>query len=155
MTTRHRALARLMTGLLLLAPAALPAAAQTKQAAVSAPAPTPANRSAAIERRITDLRNRLKITPAEQKPFDDFAQVMRDGAQRMSELMQKSQANVASGSAVDQMRSYTDMAQAHADNMQHLTAAFSTLYDSLSPDQKKAADESFRQFATNRRLANG
>ncbi len=131
--------------LLLAAPVSMPVAAQP--AAVA----KPSNRSAMMERRITSLHGQLKITPAEQKPFDDFAQVMRDNAQRMDALVQKRQASFASGSAVEQMQGYSEMAQAHAEDMQHLTTAFATLYDALSPDQKKAADQSFRQFATARR----
>lgn len=150
------ALRTLMAGLLLVASVATQVAAQTTSAAISTPAPAakiPGSRSAAIERRITDLRTRLKITPAEQKPFDDFAQVMRDNAQRMEGLVQKRQDTAVTGSAVDQMRIYSDMAQAHAEDMQRLTAAFGTLYGSLSPDQKKLADQSFRQFAGRRGVA--
>ena len=147
------ALHTLMAGLILVAPVATRVAAQTSPAAVSTP--EPGARNTAIERRITELHARLKITPAEQKPFDDFAQVMRDNAQRMDGLVQKRQDSAKSGSAVDQMRTYSDMAQAHAEDMQHLTTAFSALYDSLSPEQKKLADQSFRQFANSRRGAAG
>ena len=137
--------------LLLAAPFAQTAAAQPATAAAANSATKPSSRDAAIEKRIADLHSRLKITPAEQKPFDDFAQVMRDNAQRMGGLVQKRQASFATGSAVEQMQSYSEMAQAHAEDMQNLTPAFSGLYDALSPDQKKAADQSFRQFATSRR----
>ncbi len=158
MMTRYRLASRLMAGLLMAAPVATQAAAQAgpvaAPGAVAAAKPgTP--RAAAVERRITDLRTRLKITPEEQKPFDDFAQVMRDNEQRMDGLVTKRQASFATGSAVDQMQSYTDMAQAHAEDMQHLTAAFATLYNALSADQKKQADLSFRQFAKSRRSAQG
>ena len=158
------ALRTLIAGLVLAAPLATQALAQANPppapgaapAASRAPAvKSDAARSAAIERRIADIHSRLKITPAEQKPFDDFAQVMRDNAQRMAGLVEKRQETAASGSAVDQMRSYSDMAQAHADDMQHLTTAFSALYEALSPDQRKLADTSFRQFASSRRGAAG
>ncbi len=151
MTLRLRSPLWAVACLLLAAPAASRVAAQPAPAAASTA--MPANRSAAIERRITDLHARLKITPAEQKPFDDFAQVMRDNAQRMAGLVQKRQASFTAGNAVEQMQSYSEMAQAHAEDMQHLTTAFSALYDALSPDQKKAADSSFRQFANAHRGA--
>ena len=153
MTRRLRLPSCAMACLLLAAPLATRVVAQPAPAATSTP--MPANRDATIEKRIGDLHTRLKITPAEQKPFDDFAQVMRANAQHMGGLVQKRQATFSAGSAVEQMQSYSDMAQAHAEDMQHLTAAFSALYDALSPDQKKAADQSFRQYANSRRAAAG
>ena len=156
MVNRSTMLPCLVAGLLLAAPVAPNAtAAQTTPVANATPAKPAGPRSVAVERRINDLHARLKITPAEQKPFDDFAQVMRDNERRMADLMQSREATIKTGSAVDQMHTYSDMAQAHAEDVQHLTAAFSTLYDALSPDQKKLADESFRQFASQRRGAAG
>ena len=148
MMPRLRMPSRVMACFLLAAPYATGVAAQPASVANG-------TQNAALEKRITDLHNRLKITPAEQKPFDDFAQVMRDNAQRMDGLMLRRRSTAAAASAVDQMREYSEMAQAHAEDLQHLTAAFSALYDVLSPDQKKAADQSFRQLATTRRGAAG
>ena len=157
MTPRFRMTCRVLGGLVLAAPLATRVAAQTSPAAAATQAPTArsTNRSAMIEKRITDLHTRLKITPMEQKPFDDFAQVMRDNAQHMEGLVQKRQPTFASGNAVEQMQGYSEMAQAHAEDVQRLTTAFAALYEVLSPDQKKAADQSFRQFANNRRGAAG
>jgi protein CpxP len=50
-------------------------------------------------------------------------------------------------SAVDHMKAYEAITQARADDMQRQVPAFSRLYDSLTPDQKKLADESFREAA--------
>ena len=138
--------AGLLAGLL----AAAPVLAQiTPAAPATAPAQSaPAGKvNLAVEHRITELHSSLKITPAEQKPFDDFAQVMRENASQMAGLVQQREQAAKTGTAVDQMRSYTEMAQAHSQDMQRLLPAFSTLYDALTPEQKKSADQSFRAFA--------
>ena len=100
----------------------------------------------AVEKRISALRAKLKITPDESKAFDDFAQIMRDNANRMDGLVKDQTDSIDTKTAVDQMKSYQAMATAHADDMQRLVPAFSRLYDELSPVQKKEADESFRNF---------
>ena len=46
-------------------------------------------------------------------------------------------------SAVEDMKQYATIAQAHADGMKKLVDAFDPLYSSLSPEQKKLADATF------------
>jgi protein CpxP len=153
MALKHASLPALLAGLLL----ATPALAQGAPAAVTpvASKPSTSNHAAGVERRITDLHARLKITASQEKPFDDFANVMRDNDKRMTEMSQERQQTAATGTAVDQMRAYADWTKTHSDDVQHLSAAFSTLYDSLSPAQKTQADESFRQLSRTRRAARG
>lgn len=155
MANRYSMLPALAVGALL----AGQAAAQTSPAApvgtiLAKPAAISLG-SAAIERRITELHSRLAIGPAEQKPFDAFAQVMRENSQRMEMLVTKGMEGGSAEDAVGQLRMYAVMAQVHADNMQRLTAAFSPLYDVLSPDQKRRADVSLREFVKSRRAAAG
>ncbi len=109
--------------------------------------PAPARAHPVVERRIADLHERLKITAAEQPAFDAFANVMRTNAGRMDGLVQARRKDVATLTALDQMKSYQELAQAHADDMQRLVPAFEHLYAELSPEQKKLADTSFRDFA--------
>ena len=104
-----------------------------------------------VERRIADMRTKLKITPDETKAYDDFAQVMRDNAARMDGLMKDQAPKLASMSAVDQMKSYEAVTQAQADDMQRLVPAFSRLYDMLTPAQKKIADDASRDAMMGRR----
>jgi protein CpxP len=148
----------LFAGLLVAAPVlaqpapttAAPAATATPATAIPAtatPAPAAVRRDVNVERRITELHTRLKITPSEERPFSDFAEIMRENARRMTSLVVERQKVANAGNAVDQMKAYNDMAQAHATDMQRLVPAFSNLYDALSPDQKKLADRSFREFA--------
>ena len=130
---------------------AVPAAAAPATATAAATAPT-TRRDMVVERRITALRSKLKITAAEQKPFDDFAQAMRENAHRMDDAITEKRAGAATASAVDQMKAYAGLAQAHSEEVNRLVGPFTTLYEALSPEQKKLADQSFRDFSNNPRM---
>jgi hypothetical protein len=97
-----------------------------------------------VEQHITDLHNQLHITAAQQAQWDPFAQVMRDNAKGMDQSLEQRGASLASMTAPENMQSYAQLAQQHAQDMQKLAAAFQTLYGSLSDEQKKSADELFR-----------
>ena len=141
----------LLAGVALAQTAAPAAPASPAPASPAAGDAAPARAHPAVEKRILDLRSKLKITPDETKAFDDFAQVMRDNANRMDGLAKTQQQGLATMTAVDQMKAYEAMAQAHADDMQRLVPSFSRLYEALSPEQKKLADQSFRDFGGARR----
>ncbi|GGF23664.1 hypothetical protein GCM10011611_32190 [Aliidongia dinghuensis] len=129
------------------APAAVPpTTSPTTAAAPAAAAPTAqaTKHSARVEAHIADLKKRLKITDAESKQWDDFAQVMRDNGTAMETALQERDASKGI-SAVQDLQSYAKIAQTHADGVQKLAAAFQPLYDSLSPEQKKNADTIFEQ----------
>jgi len=125
----------------------------TDTAAPARPAPaakpvhrTAAQRLNAVESRIANLHSRLKITPEQEPKWAEVAQVMRDNAQHMEQLQQDRHAKLASMSAVDDLRSYLDVTQAHVDGLQKLIPAFQGLYDAMTPDQQKNADAVFAQF---------
>ncbi len=153
MSIRSTLLPAIVAGLLAAAPAiAQPAAtAPAQPTATPAPAaPAVTHRDNVVEHRITELHSKLKITGAEQKPFDDFAQAMRDNAQRMDTAVSAKRANAATATAVEQMRAYAELAQAHSDEVNRLVGPFSSLYDALTPEQRKMADQSFREFSSGR-----
>ena len=143
--------ALLIAGTLLAAPAA--AFAQAPQTALTqpnAPASITASaqkRNAMVEQRIAHLRTEIKITPDEQKSFDDFANVMRQNAAEMEGATGRGVALPATASAVDRMEAYSNVAQTHAQNMQQLTSAFTNFYNTLTPQQKKVVDASFAEQA--------
>lgn len=147
----YRSLPALFAVTLLAGPALAQTTTPVPAATPAASAPGAARAHPMVEKRIADLRTKLKITPDESKAFDDFAQVMRDNANKMDGLVKARQQGAATMNAVDQMKAYESMAQAHADDMQRLVPAFSRLYDALSADQKKLADTSFRDFGGSRR----
>ncbi len=138
MTTRLLSRA-LVIGILGIAPVF----AQTTPPAAS----TVTRAHAMVERRISELHSQLKITPSQQSVFDAFANVMRDNAGRMTGLLQDRRKTLGSMNAVEQMKGYQEVAQAHAEDMQRLVPAFEHLYEALTPEQKKLADTSFRDFA--------
>ena len=47
--------------------------------------------------------------------------------------------------AVDDLKSYSEIADAHADGLKKFTPAFEPLYAGMSDAQKKSADTLFRQ----------
>jgi periplasmic protein CpxP/Spy len=112
-----------------------------KPMASASKATSPAER---VEQHITQMRAELRITPAQQAQWDQFAQVMRDNAKGMDQIVDQRGVHLATMTAPENMASYAQIAQQHAQDMQKLTAAFQTLYSGLSDEQKKNADEVFR-----------
>jgi periplasmic protein CpxP/Spy len=100
-----------------------------------------------VEKRITNLHARLKITPAQEQQWSEFAEVMRNNARQMDQNYQQRSQRVQEMSAVDNMQSYAKIAEAHAQDVQKLVPAFETLYNSMSAEQKHAADQVFRSYA--------
>lgn len=171
-TTRALAAATLLGALVLATPssaasadaakatsAALPSAQiMLAQAAPSTPpagtvTPSKAARLSPTERveaRIKALHANLKITAAQEPQWTTVAQVMRDNAKAIEAISDQRTKNIKTMNAVDDLRSYETLAEAHADGLKKLVAAFQPLYDSMSADQKKNADAVF-QAAQQRR----
>jgi protein CpxP len=97
-----------------------------------------------VEDRIAYLHSQLKITPAQETQWKAFADVMRSNGETMGQLFEQRKA-ATNVSALDDMKQYATIAQAHADGMKKLVDAFDPLYNSLSPEQKKLADATFHQ----------
>jgi protein CpxP len=120
-------------------------------AQASAPAVNPAEAAAAakpthearVEERIAYLHAQLKITPAQETQWTQFAGVMRENGQTMDKLYRQRMSG-AKQSALDDMKQYAQIAQAHADGTKKLVGAFEPLYGNFSPEQKQLADTAFR-----------
>jgi protein CpxP len=110
----------------------------------SAMANADAKRDAAVEKHIKDLHATLKITPAEETQWNKVAETMRANAKDLDRAIDKRDANAASGTAIDDLNAYADVAQAHANGVKKLASSFSGLYSTMTDDQKKEADEVFR-----------
>jgi hypothetical protein len=110
-------------------------------------------RTDAVEARIAALHDQLKITPAQTAQWNEVAQVMRQNAQSLETLIRQRSRNAQAMSAIDDLRSYEEIAEAHADGVKRLIPAFEALYDTMSPDQKKAADAAFRHHGGGARNA--
>lgn len=157
MSIRQSALATtILIALGAVAAAAVPPATSdptTPRAAATAGAPSrtepSAHRSMAgqIEQRITDLHAKLQITPDQQPLWDKFAQVMRDNARSMDETFRHRVQTLPTMAAPENMRSYAQVATTHAQDVQKLVPAFQALYDLMSDNQKRLADQAFRDGA--------
>jgi len=97
-----------------------------------------------VEARITELRSKLKITPEQEDKWNNLTQVMRDNAQKLDSLTQARTQNAGKTTAIDDLNSYSQIADAHADGVKKFVPAFQALYDSMSEPQKKHADALFQ-----------
>lgn len=95
-----------------------------------------------IEGRIAYLKTELKITDAQQPLFDAVASAMRDNAKAMHDAFQSLRGDRSQPqTALSRMEARAKLAQLRADNEVKMLAAFRPLYQGMSPDQQKAADE--------------
>jgi periplasmic protein CpxP/Spy len=150
---RSVAFAALMSAPLVAAPLTLAHAQSTAPTHSTAPSVmNPANAPAStknegVEQRITQLHSELKITPDQESKWNGVAQAMRDNAANMEKLVaEKRQQGPQNMTAVDDLKTYQEFTQQHLDGLKNLTSAFSSLYDSMSDQQKKNADEVFAKF---------
>jgi protein CpxP len=111
--------------------------------AALAQTPADAKRDAAVEQRIMELHAQLKITPNEEAQWTQVAVTMRENARILDQVIDKRDATVASANAIDNLYSYADIAQAHANGVRKLAGAFSGLYAVMSDSQKDLADVVF------------
>ncbi len=152
---------------LLAASFALPVAALAQTPGTTSPAPAtapmphaaPMQHTAAhtgqnvtdrVEHRIAEMHSKLHITAAQQPQWDAFSAVMRDNASNMQKVVEDRVGKFTTMNAVDNMTSYEAIAQQHAADLQKLVPAFQALYASLSDEQKRAADDMFRNMAAAR-----
>ena len=120
------------------------------QAAVTPAAATAAEtKGETVQQRITDLHASLKITPAEETQWNGVAQAMHENAEAMDKLVAINGTTPPQNlSALQELQTYQQLAQAHVDGLENLTAAFSTLYNVMSDGQKKVADQVFQTSGT-------
>jgi hypothetical protein len=97
-----------------------------------------------VDTRINSIHTRLQITAAQESLWQPVAQIMRDNASTMDSLRQSRAADAKSMSAVDDLRSYGQAIDAHADAIKKFTPAFEALYNSMSDTQNANADLIFR-----------
>jgi protein CpxP len=131
-------------------------AALAQTAPASAPAATPAPASAPhkandrVEKHIKSLHDQLKITAAQEAQWDQVAQIMRDNADKIDQLIAQRE-DASTMSALDDLDSYAQLTQANSDGVKKLSAVFAPLYNSMSDAQKQNADKVFSQ-GQNRRV---
>jgi protein CpxP len=100
-----------------------------------------------VERYIKDLHARLQITPAEETQWNQFAEVMRQNARNMDQTLMQRAERFPTMNAVQDMQSYAELAEQHAEDVKKLIPAFENLYNAMSEQQKQLADRVFRANA--------
>ena len=96
------------------------------------------------EAHIKHLHEKLQITAEQEDKWNKVAKVMRDNADKLTVLAKARLENAKTMTAVDDLKSYAEITEAHEEGIGKLLPAFTSLYDSMSDDQKKVADEEFR-----------
>jgi protein CpxP len=100
-----------------------------------------------VEQRIKELHAQLHITPAEEPQWNQFAQVMRENAREMDQAFMQRAQQFPTMNAVQNMQSYEQLAEEHAQRVKRLIPAFENLYNAMPEQQKQLADQVFRARA--------
>jgi periplasmic protein CpxP/Spy len=127
-----------------------PALAQTAQApANSAAAQSEAHHHGKVwmtpgqlvDGRIAFLKTELKITPAQDAQWQQYASVMRQNAQSLDQTIANARQHRATAmNAVERMEVRGQFAKVRAENEARLLTALRPLYASLSPEQQQVAN---------------
>ena len=146
--------AAMVTAMILGAALVFPAQADMQLAQASPPpagatpappnTPPPATQADRIEAHIKKLHDDLQITPAQETQWAAVAQAMRDSASQLRTLAEARAKNAGTKSALDDLKSYQAIAQAHLDGVNKLVPAFGTLYAAMPDAQKKVARLGFQ-----------
>jgi periplasmic protein CpxP/Spy len=136
------ALAAVLLAFIVLASPSSSRAASPEQGVATAGTASKADR---VEARIKELHAKLKITPAQEELWNNVAQAMRDNGKTMEALIKARTEKEGAMTAIDDLKSYSDIAEAHADGLKKFIPAFEPLYASMSDAQKKSADTLFHR----------
>jgi hypothetical protein len=116
-----------------------------QKAATPAPQKAPQGQAAPAEpnadAQIADLRQRLKITSAQQPQFDALAAVMKQNAQDATANMPPPPTGAPT--ALQSVTAAQAAAQTEADGLKKLLPPLQALYDTLTQEQKHTADRLF------------
>lgn len=96
------------------------------------------------ELRIKDMHSKLMIAAPQEAQWKVVAEVMLNNAKVMDQLTERRYEHARTMTAVDDLASYGEIAEAHAKGINRLVPAFSALYAMMSEAQKKEADNLFR-----------
>jgi len=142
-TVRAAGAAATLLGAVVLASPVFAGSTQSPaQQAMAAPADSSA--MTPVEARIKTLHKQLHITEVQKPQWDALATVMRDNAQAMVDLQKKRASDAQSMSAVEVIKSYESVIEAHESGMKKFVPPFEALYNTMSDAQKKSADSLFR-----------
>ena len=155
---RSLAIASLTGAALLAGSSVMAQTATTPDGKVTPPAAAAATSSKpeTVEQRIATLKTALKITPDLEPKWTNVAQAMRDNASKMEKLVATKRAiPPEKTTAVDDLKTYQEFTEVRLDGLKHLNSAFKSLYDAMTPDQKKNADMVFEKYTPSKPASQG
>ncbi|WP_372624491.1 Spy/CpxP family protein refolding chaperone [Falsiroseomonas sp.] len=95
-----------------------------------------------IEGQLAYFRAELRITDAQAQPWNAFAAAVRTQAERLRQATQQAMAGTTEpGPAPQQMERRIALLSAHLEAMRAVAAAATPLYEALSEEQRRTADE--------------
>jgi hypothetical protein len=97
-----------------------------------------------VEARINQLHERLRVSGAQAEQWNAIAAIMRANAKQISDLVADKQARDKTMTAIDDLRAYEEIAATHAQGVKRLAEAFEPFYAGMTAEQKKVADDVFR-----------
>jgi periplasmic protein CpxP/Spy len=119
-------------------------AAESNAAAVKTAAATKPAVDRDEETQVKQLHDQLKITPEQESLWANVAQIMRSNDAKIDTLVKERHDKASTMTAVEDLRSYGAITEAHAVDIKTFIPAFERLYESMSPAQKANADNIFR-----------
>jgi hypothetical protein len=123
------------------------ASASLSYAASDKKKPTAAAKMSPVEHTeslIKDLQGKLQITDAQQELWKNLTQVMRENAKEMEAFHREKAENAKNMNAVDSLKFYSKVIEAHSEKLKKFIPPFEAFYASLSEKQKKMTDKYFR-----------
>lgn len=93
---------------------------------------------------IAKLHDSLKVTPALETLWQGVADIMRANDGKIDTLTKERHDKAATMSAVDDLRSYAALTEAHAAGTRNFLPAFEALYQAMTAEQQANADQVFR-----------
>jgi hypothetical protein len=93
---------------------------------------------------IKELQGKLQITEAQQGLWKNLTQVMRENAKEMEAFNKEKAENAKNMNAVDFLKHYSKVTEAHSEKLKKFIPPFESLYASMSEKQKKMTDKYFR-----------
>lgn len=98
----------------------------------------PAERQARFDKRMSELKQKLQITSAQEGAWNSFVQALRPPAQPPQRPDREALARMTTPERIDQMRALHAQRMAEMDRRGEATKSF---YATLTPEQKKTFDE--------------
>jgi hypothetical protein len=100
-----------------------------------------------VEAYIRQLHAQWQITPAEEPQWNRYVAVMRENARAVDQQLAQRIQQFPTMTALQNLQSYAELAQAHAERLQKLVPAFADLYNAMPEQQKRLTDRFFRENA--------